>query len=188
MQMDEARHSTLAILAAGECGGEVRAVSTVGAVGDDLMGLIPRLLGLWGSHPGLATALWWGGRRADRRPGLGSASESRDDLRPDRNHAQKQRQRGERGSFFNDGPDHDPNSCTTRTGHEHSSCSVPKSSEVLDLAKRDRSVGTEHVSPAPRREPLRNGAESIVLGGARPASQGWASLSRSSAATSSVSN
>jgi len=44
MQMDEARHSTLAILAEGECGGEVRAVSTVGAVGDDLARLIPRLL------------------------------------------------------------------------------------------------------------------------------------------------
>ena len=55
MQMDEARHSTLAILAAGECGGEVRAVSTVGAVGDDLMRLIPRLLfaGLLVHIPGL---------------------------------------------------------------------------------------------------------------------------------------
>ena len=62
MQMDEARHSTLAILAAGECGGVVRAVSTVGAVGDDLMRLIPRLLfpDFWGSYPGLAArALGW---------------------------------------------------------------------------------------------------------------------------------
>ena len=63
MQMDEARHSTLAILAAGECGGEVRAVSTVGAVGDDLMRLIPRLLFPdFGVHiPGLPPGLWVGG-------------------------------------------------------------------------------------------------------------------------------
>jgi hypothetical protein len=58
MQMDEARHSTLAILAAGECGGAVRAVSTVGAVADDLMRLIPRLLSLGfksrACHPGSA--------------------------------------------------------------------------------------------------------------------------------------
>jgi hypothetical protein len=107
MQMDEARHSTLAILAAEECEGEVRAVSTVGAVGDDLMRLIPRLLSLGFKIPGVPPGLWVGVCRADR-PGLGSALEGRDDLRPDRNHAQKQRQRGERGSFFNDGPNHDP--------------------------------------------------------------------------------
>jgi hypothetical protein len=42
--VDEARHSTLTILAQGECGGGVRALSTTSAVWDDRMRLIPRLL------------------------------------------------------------------------------------------------------------------------------------------------
>ena len=105
MQMDEARHSTLAILAAEECEGEVRAVSTVGAIGDDLMRLIPRLLSLGFKIPGVPPGLWVGVCRADR-PGLGSALEGRDDLRPDRDHADEQPERQERGDFFHCGADH----------------------------------------------------------------------------------
>ena len=48
----------------------------------------------------------------------------RDDLCPDRDHAQKQSQRRKRGGFFNDGANHDSSPCN-RTRHEHSSCYVP---------------------------------------------------------------
>ena len=75
-------------------------------------GLIPRLLTrgtqiqrlLGGAFPGRTAR----GLRSLAGEAAGRASKGRDDLRPDGNHAQKQRQRGERGGFFNDSPDHDP--------------------------------------------------------------------------------
>jgi hypothetical protein len=45
-------------------------------------------------------------RRDDARRRRAPHSKRRDHLRPDRNHAQKQRQRGQCGGFFNNGADH----------------------------------------------------------------------------------
>ena len=70
----------------------MRVLSTAAAVQDGKMRIIPSLLAR---------------KRCLKRLGDRSASQRRDDLRPDRNHAQKQRQRGERGGFFDKGANHD---------------------------------------------------------------------------------
>ena len=62
-------------------------------------------------------------RRHDARRRPTAHSKRRDHLRPDRNHAQKQRQRGQCGGFFNNGADH-VTYPRTRTRSEHSSCYV----------------------------------------------------------------
>ena len=103
MQVDEARHSTLTILAAGRMWGR-------GAGAVHRKRCLGRPDAAYPQTPcGFVTGLRLGPFGPDLI-GTGGpasrASEGRDNLRPDRNHAQKQRQRGERSSFFNDGPDH----------------------------------------------------------------------------------
>src|SRR4029450_3759321 len=53
-----------------------------------------------------------------------------DDLCPDREHSQKQSQRGKRSGFFDDGANHDSSPCT-RTRQEHSSWYVPSQAVIM---------------------------------------------------------
>ena len=179
MQMHEARHSTLAILAAGECGGEVRAVSTVGAVGDDLMRLIPRLLSFGLQIPGVPPGLWVRVCRRDR-PGLGSASERRDDLRPDRNHAQEQRQRGQRGSFFNDGPNHDPTPAQQEQDMNIVHVMFQSQARCWIAETRSGRWNGARMAGAKKRAPPKRGLVDRLGRCPTPRRRGWASLSRSS--------
>ena len=172
MQMDEARHSTLAILARRRMWGRGAGGVYRGRRWGRPDAAYPQTLvpGLWGSHPGLACrpGSGLGGCRANR-PALDSASEGRDDLRPDRNHAQKQRQRGERGSFFNDGPNHDPTPAQQEQDMNivHDMFQVKRGVGISQ--KRDRGVGTERVSPAPKLKESRLGrCPTRVAGGAHP--------------------
>ena len=85
----------------------MRALSTARAVWDDRIGLNPQSLDpaplerVQASPPELKRGLGGSGYPA-------SGSKGGDHLCPNRDHAKKQRQRGQCGSFFNDGPDHNP--------------------------------------------------------------------------------
>ena len=67
-----------------------------------------RVLSIAGERPGggLSPTSSLLRRRDDARRRRAPHSKRRDHLRPDRNHAQKQRQRGQCGGFFNNGADH----------------------------------------------------------------------------------
>jgi hypothetical protein len=93
--MHEPGHTTLAILVARQLCERPRALSIAAPVTANGVAVFPQP-----SQPG----------RFSLSPPARRASSYRDNLRPDRNHAHEQGQRGQRSGFFDDGTNHDTHS------------------------------------------------------------------------------